>query len=200
MKAIYVTDRAALPKGRFEEVLEGLRGSPDLSVQLREKEMADGAYLKLAMRCREILRSTPLLVNGRFDVALAAGAAGVQLPESGLPVSRVRAHTPRGFRLGVSTHSAGDAGRLIEEGADVVLIGPIFQTPSKTGRPLGPSALGGLPPRASHSTDVYAIGGITEQNLEELEPYRDRIAGIAAIRLFQESDDPRGAAERIALR
>lgn len=200
MKAIYVTDRASLSEGRFEEVLDALRGSPDLAVQLREKEIADGAYLKLAVRCREILRSTPLLVNGRFDVALAAGAAGVHLPESGLPLSRVRPHTPRGFRLGVSTHSAGGAARLIEEGADVVFVGPIFQTPSKTGRPLGPSALGELPPQASHTSDVYAIGGITEQNLEELAPYRDRIAGIAAIRLFQESDDPRGSAKRIALR
>lgn len=200
MKAIYVTDRGALSEGRFEEILGALRGSPDLSVQLREKEIADGAYLKLAIRCREILRSTPLLVNGRFDVAVAAGAAGVHLPESGLPVARVRAHTPRGFRLGVSSHSAGNAARLIEEGSDVVLVGPIFPTPSKTGRPLGPSALADLPPQASHSTDVYAIGGITEQNLEELESYRDRISGIAAIRLFQASNDPRGTAERIARR
>ncbi|MFN2386537.1 MAG: thiamine phosphate synthase [Thermoanaerobaculia bacterium] len=200
MKAIYVTDRSALPEGRFEEVLVALRGSPDFSVQLREKEIPGGAYLELAVRCGELLgASTPLFVNARFDVALAAGAAGVHLPESGLPLQRVRVHAPRGFRLGVSTHSAEDAARRLDEGADLVFLGPVFETPSKD-RPLGPGALAGLPPLESHSADVYAIGGITEENFGALEPWRDRIAGVAAIRLFQESPDPAAAARRIARR
>ncbi|HEU4463485.1 MAG TPA: thiamine phosphate synthase [Gemmatimonadota bacterium] len=201
MKAFYVTDRAAAPPGRFEEVLEARSGSPDLSVQLREKAIPDGAYLALALRCGAILGpETPLFVNGRFDVALAAGAAGVHLPEAGLPLERVRAQTPRGFRVGASTHSAAGAARLLEQGADVVFVGPVFETPSKPGLPLGPSALDDLPPRAGHSAEVYAIGGITEGNLDALEAYRDRISGIAAIRLFQESPDPAATARRIACR
>jgi thiamine-phosphate pyrophosphorylase len=201
VKAVYVTDREAMREGRLEELLAALRGSPDLSVQLREKTISDGAYLELALRCGEILGpSTPLFVNGRFDVGLAAGAAGVHLPETGLPLERVRAQTPRGFRLGVSTHSPEGAARVLEEGADLVFVGPIFQTPSKPSRPLGPSALGDLPPRASHAADVYAIGGMTEENLDALEPWRDRISGIAAIRLFQESPEPAATARRIAWR
>jgi thiamine-phosphate pyrophosphorylase len=200
VKAFYVTDRAALPEGRLEELLGALQGSPDLSVQLREKAIPDSAYLELAARCEEILgRSTALFVNGRFDVALAAGATGVHLPEAGLPLERVRSHTPRGFRLGVSTHSAAGAVRMLAGDADLVFVGPVFETPSKD-RPLGPSVLAELPPRSSHVADVYAIGGITEDNLDALEPYRDRISGVAAIRLFQESPDPAAAARRIASR
>ena len=50
------------------------------------------------------------------------------------------------------------------------------------------------------SCDVFAIGGVDEERLPELDPYRDRISGVAAIRLFQEAGDPRAVAERIAAR
>jgi thiamine-phosphate pyrophosphorylase len=119
-----------------------------------------------------------------------------------LPLDRVRSATPRGFRIGVSTHSPVEVRRAIEEGADLVLIGPVFDTPSKIafGPPLGPEALEELPRRDEHSSEVFAIGGISEENLVRLDPYRDRIAGVAGIRLFQRSPDPRGLAERIARR
>lgn len=203
MKTLYVTDRRAAGDGRWRAVLEALRGAPDLSVQVREKEVPDRDALEAARHAREALGpAIPLFVNRRFDIALAAGADGVHLPDGGLPVAAVRSRTPRGFRVGVSTHGPGDALRAIAEGADVVLFGPIFATPSKAswGPPLGPGALGALPRRGADSPDVFAIGGITEESLDALEPYRDRISGVAAIRLFQDAADPRAVAERIARR
>jgi thiamine-phosphate pyrophosphorylase len=203
MKALYVTDRAAIGDEALAGVFDRLAGAPALSVTLREPPAADGALLA---RAREALNrlgeAVPLYVHRRFDVALAAGAAGVHLPADGLPLPGVRANTPRGFRIGVSTHSAPEAEEAISQGADLVVIGPVFDTPSKRafGPPLGPEALAALPRRDTHSCDVYAIGGVDESRLSELEPYRDRISGIAAIRLFQESADPRAAAERIAAR
>ena len=62
---------------------------------------------------------------------------------------------------------------------------------------LGTGALEGLPLRETHGSDVYAIGGIGEPELDRLAPYRDRISGIAAVRLFQESEEPRAVVERI---
>jgi thiamine-phosphate pyrophosphorylase len=202
VKALYVTDRAAVGEERFLRVLEELAGAP-LSVELRERAVEDAELLRLALAARDRLGpSVPLSINGRFDVALAAGAAGVHLPSDGLPLDRVRAQTPRGFRIGVSTHSAIEASAAIASGADVVVIGPIFDTPSKRayGPPLGPEALGDLPARESHACEVYAIGGISEETLPMLDRYRDRFDGIAAIRLFQESAHPREALERIAAR
>ncbi|HWZ87176.1 MAG TPA: thiamine phosphate synthase [Thermoanaerobaculia bacterium] len=203
MKSLYVTDRAAIGDEALAGVLDRLAGAPALSVTLREAPAADGALL--ARACEALHRlagAVPLYVHRRFDVALAAGAAGVHLPSNGLPLSGVRANTPRGFRIGVSTHSAPEAEEAISQGADLVVIGPVFDTPSKRafGPPLGPGALAALPRRDTHSCDVYAIGGVDESRLSELEPYRDRISGIAAIRLFQASADPRAAAERIAAR
>ena len=202
MKALYVTDRGAIGDDRFARVLDSLAGAP-VSVELRETSGTDRERVALARAVRERLGAdVPLYVHRRFDVARAAGASGVHLPSNGLPPSRVRAWTPRGFRVGVSTHSPAQAREAIAAGADLVVIGPIFDTPSKRafGAPLGVAALDALPPAASHGSEVYAIGGISEERLPELDPYRDRISGIAAIRLFQESAAPRAAAERIAAR
>ena len=202
MKALWVTDRQAVGDARFEELLAALAGTPGLSVQLRERETSDRDCLSWARLARSRLGSTPLYVNRRLDIALAAGADGVHLPSSGLPLPRVRSAAPRGLRIGVSTHSPAEAARAIDDGADLVVLGPIFDTPSKRrfGPPLGPESLDALPPRAGRASEVYAIGGVTGDNIERLEPYRDRIDGIAAIRYFQEAADPRAAAETLAAR
>jgi thiamine-phosphate pyrophosphorylase len=110
VRLLYVTDRAAIGEARFEHVLDALSGASGLLVQLREKSETDRNLVDLAKSVREKLGgSVPLFVNRRFDVALAAGADGVHLPADGLPVSRVRAGSPRGFRIGVSTHSVAEA-------------------------------------------------------------------------------------------
>lgn len=200
MKALYVTDRAAIGDARFDRLLAALRGAPGLAVELREKGEGDRDTLRRAESARESLGpDVPLLVNGRLDVALAAGASGVHLPADGLPLGRVRTASPRGFLVGVSTHSPAEAVAAIEGGADVVVIGPIFETPSKRsfGAPLGTGALQALPAREGHASDVYAIGGIGESEIDQLASYLDRIAGVAAVRLFQESSDPRAVVESI---
>jgi thiamine-phosphate pyrophosphorylase len=203
LKLLYVTDRAAAGTGRLQTLLRALAGSPSLSVQLREKEMPDREVLAWARSCREWLGpAVTLYVNRRFDIALASGADGVHLPADGLPVSRARANTPRHFRIGISTHSPDEAREAITAGADLVLIGPIFESPSKAafGPPLGPEALAQLPYVSEHRAEVLAIGGIDEESLDRLEPYRDRVSGIAGIRLFQSAADPRALAERISRR
>jgi thiamine-phosphate pyrophosphorylase len=203
MKVLYVTDRLAAGDARMKETLAALSGAPDLSVQLREKGSPDRECLGWARLARSLLGAgVPLYVNRRFDIALAAGAEGVHLPASGLSVPRVRAVTPRGFRVGVSTHAPAEAVARIAEGADLVLIGPIFETPSKRayGPPLGEDALRQLPPLREHSCEVFAIGGVSEENLGKLDPYRDRVTGVAGIRIFQEARQPRAVLERVARR
>jgi thiamine-phosphate pyrophosphorylase len=201
VKCLYVTDRSAVGDDAFERILESLQGADCLLVELRERGTADREVLRWAGVAQEKLGPTvPLLVNRRLDVALAAGAAGVHLPADGLPVSRVRAVSPRGMRVGVSTHSPEEAVRAIEERADLVVIGPVFETPSKAsyGAPLGTGSLEVLPLLRTHGTEVFAIGGIDESHLEDLSRFGERISGVAGIRLVQEARDPRAVVERIA--
>lgn len=196
-----MTDRGAAGQERLEQLLTELGGTEGLTVQLRETGVTDREMLSRARRARQALGpDVPLYVNRRFDVALAAGADGVHLPAAGLPLRRVRANTPRRFRVGASTHSATEAIAAIEEGADLVVLGPIFDTPSKRsfGPPLSPAELGKLPPASSHACEVYVIGGIDQTRLGEIHAYRDRIAGVAAVRLFQDAADPRAVLASIA--
>ena len=141
--------------------------------------------------------SDPVLRLG-LDLALAAGAAGVVLPEAGLPTEPVRRETPRGFLIGRSTHAASSAAAAFEEGADLVLLGPIFDTPSKRefGPPLSPSVLEDFPagPRGG---ELFLVGGIGLENLARLAPARGRFDGVAAIRAFEASADPAGAVEAL---
>ena len=200
MKLLYVTDRAAVGDAAFEEILESLRGADGLLVELREKGGTDRETLRWVGVARERLGPTvPLLVNRRLDITLAAGADGVHLPADGLPVPRVRTAAARGTRVGRSTHSPEEAVRAIEDGADLVVIGPIFETPSKAafGAPLGLASLEALPERATHAADVFAIGGIDGARAEQVSRFGDRISGVAGIRLVQEARDPRAVVDRI---
>jgi thiamine-phosphate pyrophosphorylase len=163
------------------------------AVQLREKELDDRALLDLARLAHETLPpAIPLLVNGRLDVAVAAGADGVHLPADGVPAAALRQRFA-GFPLliGRSTHSLDEVLRARDEGVDYVTFGPIWETPGK-GAPLGTAALARA---AAAGVPVYALGGVTLERLGELAAAG--AAGVAAIRMFQRPAELAGLA-RIA--
>src|SRR3972149_12108240 len=94
-----VTDRVLCggADGLAAAVEAAVSGGAD-AVQLREKDLADGDLLALARRLREVTRGALLVVNGPLEVAVAAGADGVHLPEGAPPVRRPR----EGFLVGRS--------------------------------------------------------------------------------------------------
>jgi thiamine-phosphate pyrophosphorylase len=147
-------------------------------IQIREKDLSTRELFELASRVRERAAgsSTKVLVNGRLDIAISAGLDGVHLPASGLPPARVR---PFVRTLGVSTHNVEEAIQAEQAGADLVVFGPIFDTPGKTS--VGIPALRAV--TAVVRIPVLAIGGITFANAPEV--IAAGAAGIAAIRLFQ---------------
>jgi thiamine-phosphate pyrophosphorylase len=150
------------------------------AVQIREKDLEDGALYDLARRARETLPpATQVLVNGRLDVAMAAGADGAHLPADGLPAAPLRARFGPHVLLGRSAHSLAEVERARDEGVDYVAFGPVYATPGK-GEPLG---LGALARAAALGVPVYALGGVTLERFGELAAAG--AAGVAAIRLFQ---------------
>jgi len=124
----------------------------------------------------------PVLVSDRVDLALAAGAAGVNLPEAGLGVADARALLGPESLIGRSVHSVAGAVRAGEQGADFALLGPIFPTPSHPGSPgLGLDLLAEA--AAAASIPVLAIGGVDAERAAQCRAAG--AAGYAAIRLFR---------------
>lgn len=168
-------------------------------IQIREKDLAGRALAKLVRGAVADTRGTVtrILVNGRLDVALAAGAQGIHIGETSLPVEAVaewrRSAGRPEFQIGVSCHSLERAREAERGGADYLFFGPVFATPSKAafGPPQGIELLRGV--CSSVGIPVLAIGGITLENARSC--IAAGAAGIAAIRLFQQGGN---VAERIA--
>jgi thiamine-phosphate pyrophosphorylase len=172
-----ITDRAASTRPPFAVVEECL-GAGLRAVQLREKDLEVRALLGLAEPLREATRrhGARLLINDRADVALAVGADGVQRTHTSLPVAALRGITPPGFLIGASAHSTGEAREAAAEGADFVVFGPVYDTPSKRryGPPQGLAALEAA--AAATSRPLLAVGGITPERVREV-----RSAGAAGV-------------------
>jgi thiamine-phosphate pyrophosphorylase len=128
-----------------------------------------------------------VLINDRPDVALAAGADGVHLPEASMSPSIVRRAFGKDLVIGVSTHSVEAAIETSKSGADYLFFGPIFLTPGK-GNPVGLDELGNVCDGVG-SFPVIALGGIDETNAQRV--FATGAAGIAAIRSLHERDSRR---------
>jgi thiamine-phosphate diphosphorylase len=160
---------------------EGLHAAQRATiVQLRAPRLSARA---LEAEATELVAASPVpvVISSRCDIALAAGAAGVNLPERDIAVGAARALL--GQRLiGRSVHSLQGALKAELDGADFVIFGPVWTSESHAD-----SAPTGLPALAEVARTlriaVVAIGGVTEERISEC--HAAGAAGYAAIRLFK---------------
>ena len=166
-------------------------------VQLREKTLSAGELVQLTRAMMAVFRenggTTKLLVNGRADIALAAGADGVHLTSAPdeLTPKQVRQLFARAGRknpvVGVSCHSVAEVERARNAGVDFILFGPVFEkriSGSLVSEGVGLDALRDAT-AAGTATPVLALGGIDEGNAALCIDVG--AAGIAGIRLFSKS-------------
>lgn len=181
---IYPVTCERLSNGRSDlEILEGLIQGGARLVQLREKNLCERDFFKLAERFRERTAEAGMLliINDRVDLAIAVGADGVHLGQEDFPVPAARKIGPD-LLIGVSSHDLREALRAQQQGADYVNIGPIFPTGTKEGIEyfLGPEAIREIAPHLGIPFTV--MGGIKESNIEEvLSAGARRIAVVTAI-------------------
>jgi thiamine-phosphate pyrophosphorylase len=186
----YITDRRGLAPRPLLSQLQAVAGAGVDLIQLREKDVACRDMLAMVKSAVEVCRGskTRIVVNDRLDMAIAAGAHGVHLGGQSAPPEAVRRHVDQDFLVGVSCHSMEEALKAEAGGADYILLGPIFDTPSKRpyGLPLGLNKLSEVAKRIR--IPVLALGGIT---VDRVRPCIEAGAtGIAGIRLFQEAPSP----------
>ncbi|HVD45899.1 MAG TPA: thiamine phosphate synthase [Candidatus Limnocylindria bacterium] len=138
---------------------------------------------QLEINANELVAASPVpvLISSRCDIALAAGAAGVNLPERDITVADARALLGQRI-IGRSVHSLQAATQAEQDGADFVIFGPVWISESHSESvPAGTRAL----TEVAHTLriPVLAIGGVTEDRIAEC--HAAGAAGFAAIRLFQ---------------
>ena len=193
----YVTDRRGLAdapelagKLQLEKIAQAANAGVDW-IQLREKDLSGRALAEFTARALALAGSrSAVLVNDRVDVACSAGASGVHLGEHSLPAGEAKRFAVQlcareNFLVGISAHSLEGALQAEKAGADYVIFGPVYATPSKAGfgKPQGTQRLREVCHRVA--IPVLAIGGITLENTGDC--LAAGAAGIAAIRLFQDA-------------
>jgi thiamine-phosphate pyrophosphorylase len=166
---LYVVITEAFCAGRTSlEVLDQVLAAGVSIVQLREKDLEDrGLYeLALAYRRRTAAAGALLIIDDRLDIALAAGADGVHLGQTDLPVAAARRLAPD-LLIGASTHSLKEALTAQEAGASYVNIGPIFPTATKPDAVLlGVEAIPRIVPHLR--IPWTTMGGINQGNIAQV--------------------------------
>lgn len=192
-RLLLVTDRQQTKGRPLVSVLAQALKAGRPSIQLRERDLSANELLALAGEIQQLRgpRGVQLVINDRLDVALSLEGAGVHLRSNSLPVSVARRLIGPRRVLGASVHSVNEAVEADAGGADYIVLGPIYDTPSKQryGPPLGLSAL----ERAARTVraPIVGIGGVTAIRARDM-----RLAGafgVAVVTAVLSADDVEGA-------
>lgn len=163
---------------------------PAVALHARDRAGPVGGLVAAASRLAALVRppEAALFVNGRPDVAAAVNAHGVQLGVGDLAPRDARRVLIHGW-IGCSVHTAEEARLATAEGADFLVVGNIYDTPTHPGRvAAGPQLVRQI---AGLGRPVIAIGGVTPVRALELKAAG--AYGVAAIRALWLADDPAAA-------
>ena len=176
-----VTDRHQTKGRPLVPLLQRVLTAAAPAIQLRERDLSARELVTLAREVQAVTasRRSQLLINDRIDVALALEGVGVHLRSNSLPVSVARQVLGTQRLLGISVHAVEEAVQVESQGADYIVLGPIYETPSKQmfGPPLGIHTL----ERACRLVriPIIGIGGVTAARAREMR--RAGAFGVAVI-------------------
>lgn len=186
---VLTAPRPACRRPLVEVVRECLEAGAT-AIQLRDKDATPRELYLTATELAAVVAEFDaiLIVNDRFDVAVAADAHGVHLGPDDLPVAGVRRVSPPGFLIGTSTDDPQVGRRAAFAGADYLGVGAVYGTHSKPGlehESIGPERVrevleaSGLP--------GVGIGGITPRNAADVLRAG---AGVAVLSAVMDAMDP----------
>ncbi|MEE1393510.1 MAG: thiamine phosphate synthase [Negativibacillus sp.] len=196
MRLYAVTDRSWLNgQTLYEQVEQALKGGVTL-VQLREKGLGAEQFLQEARQIQQLCRrfGVPLIINDSIEVALAVDADGVHLGQDDANAAQARQLLGKDKIIGVSAHNVQEALQAVQDGADYLGSGAVFGSGTKTN-------VSTLPMQTLREIcsavpiPVVAIGGITEQNLQQLSG--SGIAGAAVVSAIFAQENIEEAAIRL---
>ena len=192
---LYVITMPDTTARQCEKVREAILGGAD-AIQLRDKLATDEDMTRQAKALLRVARAhqVPLIVNDRIAVAKQSGADGLHLGQDDGSLAAAKAVLGEHRIYGRSTHSPEQALGAEKEGFDYIGIGPVFETPTKAGRP----AVGIELVRyaaANIGIPFVAIGGIDSGNIGPVR--RAGARAVAVVRAVMDAADPRKAAREL---
>lgn len=195
---LYLCTEARRESGDLLDFVErAVGGGVDL-VQIRDKTLTAVEELQILDGVREVCERTSAMfaVNDRADFALAAKAEVLHVGQEDLPVATARSLVGSDMVIGRSTHSPEQATAAeADPDVDYFCVGPLWETPTKPGRPAAGFETLRAVAQAEPTTPWFAIGGIDEARLDAvLEAGATRIVVVRAI---TQADDPEAAARRL---
>jgi thiamine-phosphate pyrophosphorylase len=187
----------ARPGGADPEALlrSALGGGVDI-LQIREKELGRAEIERSAGTFRRVCDtfSALFIVNDDADLARACDADGVHLGQDDGSVEEARALLGPDAIIGLSTHSKEQIEASAERPVDYISVGPIWETPTKAGRPaVGLELVEHAAAHARHP--FFAIGGIDAGKAEQVVHAGAR--RLCAVRAIRDAADPSAAAEAL---
>jgi thiamine-phosphate pyrophosphorylase len=176
-------------KANILEIVQTASENEISLIQIREKHLPARLVFELASEAAKITNKTDtkLLINDRADIAFAANADGVHLTENSISAEIIRKIFPKGFIIGVSTHSLANAEIARQQEADFVTFSPIFASPNK-GESQGLEKLREVCEKLE-SFPVVALGGIDQDNYKSV--FENGASGFAAIRFLNDTKNLR---------
>ena len=172
-----------------------LRGGVDV-VQLREKSLPRREVERAAQTFRRLCDtySALFMVNDDPDLARICDADGVHVGQDDLPAAEARAALGPDAIIGLSTHSEEQLAASADAPVDYVSVGPIWETPTKEGRPaVGLDLIRYAATTAPHP--FFAIGGIDAGNAAAVVDAGAR--RLCVVRAIRDAEDPTVAAEEL---
>lgn len=187
----------ARPHGADPEPLlsAALRGGVDI-VQLREKSLPRREVELAAQTFRRLCDtySALFIVNDDPDLARTCDADGVHVGQDDMSAEEVRAAVGPDAIVGLSTHSADQIAASAEAPVDYISVGPIWETPTKEGRPaVGLELISHAAAKAAHP--FFAIGGIDPGNAGEVVEAGAR--RLCVVRAIRDAEDPAAVATEL---
>ena len=192
-----ITDRKML--GDVSEV-EAARlcfeGGADV-VQLRMKDTDGGEMLEKAKAIQEIAQQYCkfFIVNDRLDIAVLAGADGVHLGQTDIPVQEARRLVGDEMIIGVSASTVEEAVKAVDDGADYIGVGSIFNTSTKPDANQGIGLDTLMEICQAVDVPVVAIGGINKGNIRDV--IRAGADGAAVVSAIMAKPDIKAAAHEL---
>ena len=168
-KLYAITDRQLCAPRTLYDTIHTLLDVGVPAIQLREKDLNDTEYIKLAEPLCTLCHtySAQLFINSRIEIAMDIGADGLHLPGNSASVERVIEETNGRFVIGVSVHTLTEAKQRETEGTDFITYSPIYSTLSKPdyGPTVGVEGLRNV--AEGVNIPIFALGGITPKRVSE---------------------------------